>query len=146
MKLRMPNPILTGLEIGAASGCALSTGLGIYLLARLRSAGGLELGLAHVVANSERRRTFILTVGVSFGAFVAAGLVDTLSDLIPSWDTIADFIVAIFLLAGGLGLLVLIAGALRPDALTLAEEWNLAESAARTSANTPDSDRINPPR
>ncbi len=142
----MSNPILVGLEVGAAAGCALSAGLGAYLWARLRSAGGLELGLAHVVANSDRQRAFILTVGVSFGAFVAAGIFETLSDLIPMWTMITDFLVAILLLAGGLGLLVLIASLLRPTTLTLTEEWNLAESAARASAHTPSSEKPDPPR
>jgi len=142
----MGNPFLTGLEIGAATGCALSAALGIILWARLRRAGGLELGLAHVVASADRRRAFIWTVGVSFGAFVAAGMFESVSDLFPMWHAVSDFMVAVLLLAGGLGLLVLIAGVLRPSALTLREEWNLAESAARASARTPPPEGLGPPK
>jgi len=137
----MTNPFLTGLDVGAATGCALCAGLGIFLWARLRRAGGLELGLAHVVADSARRQSFIWTVGVSFGAFVAAGIFDSLSALVPAWEPVAAFAVAILLLIGGLGLLVLIASVLRPSTLTLAEEWNLAESAARASARAPDTEQ-----
>ena len=132
----MANPIVMGLELGVAIGFVLSVALGIYLWARLRLAGGLELALAHVVANPARRRFFVATVGISFGAFVAAGLVESTSYLV-GFDTVADFVVAVLLLAGGLGLLVLTAGALRPGVLSLNEEWALAESAARASARSP---------
>lgn len=130
---------LVTLELGVTVGFVLTVILGLTLWARLRRVGGLELALAHLVANPERRRFFVWTVGVSFGLFVAAGISETISDL-AGWGSIFDFVTATLLLAGGLCLLVLIASTLRPSVLTLAEEWNLAESAARASARAPPSD------
>jgi len=129
----MTADLVTALELGVLGGFVLSIAMGLYLWGRLRTIGGLELGLAHLVANGRRRRRFVAMVGVSFGAFVAAGLVEALSALV-AFDTIADLLTPILLLAGGIGLLMIIAEALRPTSLSLEEEWRLAESAARASA------------
>lgn len=129
----MAEPILVALEVGVLVGFVLSVALGLYLWGRLRRVGGLELALAHVVANPPRRRAFVWTVGISFGAFVSAGVVETLSDVF-SYDAAASLAIAVLLLAGGVGLLVLIASILRISPLSLSEEWNLAKTAARASA------------
>jgi hypothetical protein len=124
---------LNALDLGILVGFVLSVALGLTLWVRLRRAGGLELALAHIVANPERRRGFVWTVGVSFGAFVAAGFTEALSQL-ANVDLVADPLTAVLLLLGGIALLVLIGNTLRPSTLSLAEEWHLAESAARASA------------
>ena len=127
--------ILVGVSLGVLAGFIASVGLGLYYWGRLLSVGGLELGLGHAVANPARRARFVWTVGLSFGVFVAAGVVDALSQILGSaavWELLSSAL----LLAGGLGLLTLIASALRPTVLSLEEEWRLAESAARASSRS----------
>ena len=134
--------VLVALEVGVTFGYVLSVILGLYLWARLRRVGGLELSLAHLVANPALRRHFVWTVGLSFGLFVCAGLSEALSEIFRV-GTLENIVTATLLLAGGVCLLVLIAGMLRPSVLTLAEEWYLAETAARASMEAPT---LPPPR
>jgi len=132
-------------ELAIIAGAMVMVGLTIALWARLRHLGGLELALAHVVADPRRRRAFLWTVGVSFGGFVWAGIAAALSDIF-SWGSAGAFGVALLFLLGSAGILLLITDALRASPLSLQEEWNLVEEAARASArrSPPPSDQGRP--
>ena len=134
---------LVALDVGVTAGFALSACLGLYLWVRLRAVGNLELALAHLVANPRRRREFVWTVGISFGAFVAAGALEAVADAFGG-DSRADVGTALLLLTGGVALLVLIANSLRPTVLSLEEEWSLAETAARASSQAPGAPPAHP--
>jgi hypothetical protein len=118
---------LLELTMTVATITILASGLALWL--RLRRRGGLELGLAHVVADPARRRTFIVALSASLASFLGAGLVEGWGNLVPAMDAVADLAGAALFTAGAAGILVLVANGLRPTPLSLQEEWRLREAA-----------------
>jgi len=109
-------------QVTTLAGSAAIIGSGLHLGARLRKVGGLELALAHVVANRVRRKVFLGAVSVTISAFLAFGVVAGIAGSGLLRDDVEDLLQALVFLVGACGFLLLVANGLRPSALSLQEE------------------------
>ena len=113
---------------------AVSVGLlifGVSVLLIVRVRGGLDLALAHLVADPARRRIFLGGLFTSLAALFALGLAVSLEALFAVSFAVALGTEATLFVVGAIGILVLMADAVRLQPLSLQEKWNLQETAAR---------------
>jgi hypothetical protein len=104
---------------------------GVTLLRVLGGRGGNDLALAHLVADSRRRRVFLSGLYTCLAALFAIGLAVSLELLLSVPSLIVEITETVLFLAGATGIFVLMRDALRAQPLTLEEGWNLRETAAR---------------
>jgi hypothetical protein len=115
---------------------AVSLGLltfGVTLLRVFRHRGGMDLELAHLVADDRRRRTFFAGLFTSLVALFALGLLVSLELIVGAPSVVPQVTEMALFVAGSMGILILMANALRVRPLTLQEGWNLQETAARAT-------------
>ena len=121
------------LELSTFVGTIVLLASGLFLWLDLRHRGGMDLALAHVVADPARRRGFIVALSTSLLGFLGFGVIQGLEDVFPGSTPTADLVGAILFAIGAIAIFYLIAKALSPSPLTLHEEWVLRESAERIS-------------
>jgi hypothetical protein len=106
---------------------------GVSLLFTLKQRGGPELALARLLADARRRTVFLLALCTSLAALFGLGLASSLEGLIGASALEMAIVTAALYSMGAAGIFVLMVDALRTSPLTLEEEWNLKETAARVS-------------
>jgi hypothetical protein len=109
---------------------------GVGLLVYLRRHGGFELGLTHVVADPHRRSVFLWALATSLTAFVSGGFAEGFETLTGASGLGPKLLNTALFGIGALGILLLMANALRPSTLstlTLEEQWTLKENLERSS-------------
>lgn len=139
---------LSELETGIIEYSALAIALlllvfGVALLFYLRRQGGLELSLTIMVANPGRRVVFLWGLATSLAALFGIGMADSLSVVLGASEAVAYALRTLFFSVGAVGILILMANALRTSSPTLLEGWNLQETAERVSiAATPSLPKV----
>jgi hypothetical protein len=106
---------------------------GVSLLFTLKRRGGPELALARLLADARRRTVFLVALCTSLAALFGIGLGSSLEMLIGTSAVNISLVTTILFVLGAVGIFVLMVDALRTSPLTLEEEWNLKETAARVS-------------
>ncbi|HYB77283.1 MAG TPA: hypothetical protein VEE83_01205 [Thermoplasmata archaeon] len=120
------------------SALAVSIGLlvfGVALIRVLRLRGGMDLALAHLVADRQRRRLFLAALSVCLAALFVLGLTVSIEMLLGVPTIVMETTSVVLFVIGAVGILVLMNDALRLQALTLQEKWNLEETAVRGTMN-----------
>jgi hypothetical protein len=107
---------------------------GVSLLFFLRGRGGPELALARLLADSRRRAVFLAALCASLAALFGIGLAGSIEGLVGTSAVEVSIVETALFLMGAAGIFVLMVDALRTSPLTLEQEWNLKETAARVSA------------
>lgn len=111
---------------------------GVALLVHLRRRGGLEMALAHMLADSRHRAVFLVGLCISLAALFGIGLSDGLEALVGTSAELTQDIEAVLFILGAGGMMVLMVNALRAPSPSLQEGWILEETAGRVSiAATP---------
>lgn len=115
---------------------------GLCILFFLRPRGGPEVAFARLLADPRRRTIFLGALCASLAALFAIGMSDTIESFLdtPAWE--AGAVQTGLFGAGSVGIFVLMLDALNTRPMTLEEEWNLRETAARVSSGPPS---ISPP-
>jgi hypothetical protein len=110
---------------------------GLTILIFLRPRGGPEIAFARLLADSRRRTIFLAALCTSLAALFGIGLADTLAWIfgIPALE--ASVVRGALFAVGATGIFVLMRDALNTRPMTLAEEWNLKETAARVTIAPP---------
>jgi hypothetical protein len=109
---------------------------GVFLLFYLRRRGGPELALARLLADSRRRTIFLGALCASLAALFGIGMANSLGGWIGTSSATMGIVTATLFVAGAAGIFVLMVDALHTSPLTLEEEWNLKETAARVINRT----------
>lgn len=115
---------------------------GLSILLFLRPRGGPEVAFARLLADSRRRTIFLAALYTSLGALFAIGLAQSVESFLGTPASVAGDIRTSLFAAGAVGIFVLMRDALNTRPMTLEEEWNLKETAARVAMGPP---AISPP-
>jgi hypothetical protein len=107
---------------------------GVALLFLLKRRGGPELALARLLADSRRRTIFLTALCTSLAALFGIGFAEGLGGFVGASAVSMSVVSTVLFVLGAAGIFVLMIDALRTSPLTLEEEWNLKEVAARVSS------------
>lgn len=110
---------------------------GLSILLFLRPRGGPEVAFARLLADSRRRTIFLAALCTSLAALFAIGLSETVESFLGTPALDASVIRTALFATGAVGIFVLMRDALNTRPMTLEEEWNLKETAARVATGPP---------
>jgi len=128
--------VLEAATLGAA---LLVLAFGISTLAQLFRRGGFEMGLAHVVADTQSRNVFLVGLCTSLAALFGLGFFGGIEALTGASPEVTSVTASALFLVGAVGMIILMANAFRTSPLTVHEEWSLREVAERASlSSTPN--------
>lgn len=133
---------MTGLESELVQSVTFAIVLGLlifgsYILVFLRPRGGPELAFARLLADSRRRTTFLVALCTSLAALFGIGVAGALESLLGTPALDASIVQTALFAAGAVGIFALMRDALNTRPMTLEEEWNLKETAARVANGPP---------
>lgn len=107
---------------------------GLFILVFLRPRGGPEVAFARLLADSRRRTNFLAGLCTSLAALFGIGLAETIEWLLGTPPLDASIVLTVLFGVGAVGIIILMRDALNTRPMTLAEEWNLKETAARVTS------------
>lgn len=110
---------------------------GLSILIFLRPRGGPEVAFARLLADSRRRTIFLAALCTSLAALFGIGLATILEWILDTPPLEASVVLTVLFGIGATGIFVLMLDALNTRPMTLAEEWNLKETAARVTSGPP---------
>lgn len=132
-------------ELVQAITLAIVVGLllfGLFILFFLRPRGGPEVAFARLLADSRRRTIFLAALCTSLAALFGIGLAGAIEPFFGTSSAVASVVRTTLFGVGAVGIFVLMRDALNTRPMTLEEEWNLKETAARVTTGPPS---ISPP-
>lgn len=112
---------------------------GLSILVFLRPRGGPEVAFARLLADSRRRTIFLAALCTSLAALFGIGLAGTIEWMLGTSAFDASVVQTVLFGVGAVGIFVLMRDALNTRPMTLEQEWNLQETAARVSSGPPAS-------
>jgi hypothetical protein len=110
---------------------------GLFILVFLRPRGGPEVAFARLLADARRRTVFLAALCTSLAALFGIGLAETVESFLGTPALDASVVETALFGVGAIGIFVLMRDALNTRPMTLEQEWNLKETAARVASGPP---------